>query len=88
MEHEQVQVTCYSGHTYAERPKSFIWEGMEYRVKKVEKEWQEPGEKHFRIITEDDRMFELCYYEASDRWLATEWVSRSAKGGRDEKGSP
>jgi len=88
MEHEPIEVTCYSGHTYAERPKSFLWEGTEHRVKKVEKEWQEPGEKHFRIVTEDDRMFELCYYEDSDRWFATEWLSKSAKGGRDEKGSP
>ena len=88
MEHEPIEVTCYSGHTYAERPKSFLWEGTEHTVKEVEKEWQEPGEKHFRIVTEDDRMFELCYYGDSDRWLATEWLSKSAKGGRDEKGSP
>ena len=88
MEHNPVQVTCYSGHTYAERPKSFLWEGVEHMGKEVEKEWQEPGEKHFRILTEDDRMFELCYYEDSDRWFATEWVAKSAKGGRDENGSP
>jgi len=72
MEHEPVQVTCYSGHTYAERPKSFLWEGREHRVKMVEKEWQEPGERHFRIRTEDDRMFELCYYESRDEWSAVE----------------
>lgn len=88
MEREPVQVACYSGHTYAQRPLSFIWDDTELRVKKVEKEWQEPGARHFRVRTDDDRMFELCYYEASDRWLATEWLSKSAKGGRDEKGSP
>ncbi len=88
MEREPVQVTCYSGHTYAERPESFVGEGTEYRVKDVEKEWQEPGKRHFRVCTDDDRMFELCYYEDSGQWLATEWVLKSEKGGRDEQGSP
>lgn len=77
---EAVRVTCYSGHTYAERPTAFLWEGIEQRVRKIEREWQEPGGKHFRICTEGDRLFELCYYEDGDRWLATEWVSKSEKG--------
>ncbi len=80
MEHERVQVTCYSGNTYAERPMAFIWEGAEQRVVDVEKEWREPGDKHFRLRTEDDRLFELCYYECGDRWSATEWVSKSERG--------
>ncbi len=80
MERGRVQVACYSGRTYAERPTAFLWEGIEQRVRKIEREWQEPGEKHFRIYTEDDRLFELCYYEDGDRWLVTEWVSKSEKG--------
>ena len=83
-----VQVTCYSGRTYADRPGSFIWEGVEVRVKNVERTWQEPGKKSFRVRTEDDRTFELCYHEGGDRWSAAEWVSSRAKGGRDEQGSP
>lgn len=80
MERGRVQVACYSGRTYAERPTAFLWEGIEQKVRKIEREWQEPGEKHFRICTEGDRLFELCYYEDGDWWLATERVSKSEKG--------
>ena len=69
-----VQVTCYSGHTYPERPQSFTWEGQIQRVEKVEKEWREPGWKHFMVCTEKDRRFELCYYEEAGRWSAVELV--------------
>ena len=87
MEAQPVQVICYSAQAFAERPIAFLWQGAEHSVAKVDKEWREPGEKHFRVRTDDDRLFELCYHEASDRWSATEWVLKSAKGGSDEQGS-
>lgn len=36
-----LKVSCYSGYTYAERPESFEWRGVEYEIKEIEKEWQE-----------------------------------------------
>ena len=36
-----LKVSCYSGHIYAERPESFKWRGVEYQVEEIEKEWQE-----------------------------------------------
>jgi hypothetical protein len=86
MERESTQVSCYSGLTYAERPTSFLWEGTVFNVKRIEKEWNEPGERHFRLRTDDDRLFELCYDEGSDGWSVHEWVKNSVKGGRDEQG--
>ena len=73
-EHQPVQVTCYSGRTYADRPASFVWQDKQYEVKEIEREWQEPGEKHFLIKTEDDRRFELCYYEGQDQWSIAEII--------------
>ena len=67
-----LKVTSYSGHTYAERPKSFEWQGVEYEVKEIEKAWQEPGKRLFKVVTEDGKLFELCYNEMVDQWLATE----------------
>ena len=68
-----LQVNCYSGHTYAERPRSFLWQGMEYKVQEIEKAWQEPGKRLFKVITEGGKLFELCYTEAIDQWsLRTE----------------
>ena len=73
---DNLKVTCYSGHTYAERPKSFEWHGIEYDIKSVEKAWREPGKKLFKVVTEDGKLFELCYNEATDRWSAVELTSK------------
>jgi hypothetical protein len=74
MAERPITVTCYSGHTYAERPLSLVWEGAEHRVKEVIKEWQEPGARLFQIQTEDGRMFVLSYNERGDEWSAFETV--------------
>ena len=70
----RVQVQCYSGHTYAERPDSFLWQGELHRVQRIEREWLEPGERHFRIRTGENKLFELCYNESKDEWLLKELV--------------
>ena len=67
-----IRINCYSGHTYAERPHSFLWQGTEYKIKEIEKAWQEPGKRLFKVITEDRKSFELCYDETNDQWSATE----------------
>jgi hypothetical protein len=72
-----VQVVCYSGHTYAERPVSLIWEGIEHKVKQIEKEWQEPGARLFEVRTDDGILFVLSYNERGDEWSAFEIVGRS-----------
>jgi len=73
---EEVDVKCYSGHIYAERPVSFSWQGREYKISKVETEWLEPGKKFFRVVTEDEKLFELCYNEAQDKWWLISQESR------------
>ena len=68
------KIQCYSGRTYADCPISFSWQGYIYKVEKIEKYWQEPGEKHFRVRTKDDNLFEICYHELRDEWSATELI--------------
>ena len=70
-----LKVTCYSGHTYAERPASFLWQGREYKVKQIEKAWQEPGERLFKVTTGEGELFELCYNEADDQWSGIELIA-------------
>lgn len=67
-----VEVKCYSGYTYAQQPRSFLWLGKEYEVSFIQKEWQEPSKRFFQIRTQDERLFELCYNENQDQWLVTE----------------
>jgi hypothetical protein len=68
----EIKVKCYSGYIYAEEPLSFIWQEKELRIKAIEKAWQEPGKRLFRVVTEDGNLFELCYNEKSDYWSAVE----------------
>ena len=72
MEDEPTQVTCYSGRSYADRPASFVWQGRQYEVQTIEREWLEPGERHFLVRTEGEKRFEICYHEREDSWSLTE----------------
>jgi hypothetical protein len=65
-------VRCYSGHTYAERPQSFCWEGKEYEVTAIEKDWQEPGKKCFQVRTRDSKLCQLCYNDMENTWSIIE----------------
>ena len=75
---DSLEVSCYSGHIYAESPRSFKWEGVAYEVDEIEKTWQEPGERHFQVRTGDNKLFRLCYNEAEKQWSITELL-RSRK---------
>jgi len=68
----ETKVKCHSGYVYAEEPRSFIWQEKELSIKVTEKAWQEPGKRLFRVVTEDGKLFELCYNEKSDHWSAVE----------------
>jgi len=64
----KVEFNCYSGHTYAERPVSFLWQGIKYQVQEIEKSWQEPEERHFQTRTKDNNIFHICYNEGKKQW--------------------
>ena len=75
MNSNPLKVNCYSGHIYAERPTSFLWQGTEYEVKEIEKAWQEPAARHFQIRTRGNKLFRLYYSERHEQWSLTELVS-------------
>lgn len=68
----KLTVKCYSGYIYAEEPRSFEWGGVTYEIKEIERAWQEPGARHFKVKTKDNKIFELCYNEAEERWSLNE----------------
>ena len=69
-----LEVRCYSGHTYAERPESFRWRGVEYLIEEIEEAWREPGKRCFRVIVGDNKRFKLCYNVAKEQWSLNELV--------------
>lgn len=76
-------VKCYSGHTYAEEPRSFEWGGVEYEIEQIEKAWREPGERRFLVRVGGNKSFELCYNGTEDNWSITEVVKRLSNAERD-----
>ncbi len=76
---QETRVKCYSSRTYAERPDSFAYQDMIYKVEQIEREWQEPCERHFRVRTQDSKLFKLCYNDQKDEWLLKELISDQLK---------
>ncbi len=68
-EHERAAlVKCYSGHTYAQRPRAFFWQDEEHEIDQVLAEWAHPGGKRFRVSTVAGDRFDLVYEIESDEW--------------------
>ena len=65
---KNIAVKCYSGHTYAQEPRSFECDGVEYKIEDIVRAWQEPGERHFLVKTGGNKSFQICYNEANERW--------------------
>jgi hypothetical protein len=61
-------VECYSGHTYAQEPRTFIWEGHRHPVSLVEQRWRTPDGPAFRVRSESGARFDLHYHELEAQW--------------------
>jgi hypothetical protein len=61
---------------YAQEPRSFEHEGVEYEIIGIEKAWQEPGERHFLVKTRDNKFLRLCYNDVQENWTVTQVVRR------------
>ena len=68
MVREFVRVTCYSGHSYAQEPRAFVWRGDRHVVAAVERTWRTPSGPHFLVRAEDGVRCELAYDERADAW--------------------
>jgi len=69
---EPVEVACYAGARYPERPQRVTWRGAQRDVLAVEREWQEPHRRCYLVRLEGDLLLRLSYYERSERWTAAE----------------
>jgi hypothetical protein len=63
----ECEVRCYSGHTYAQEPRSFVWRGQEYAVESIERAWLEPAGPRWRVRSAAGTVT-LGYDEAEDAW--------------------
>ena len=61
-------VECYSGYQYAQRPAAFYWQGQRKLVEVILDQWLTPATRSFRVITQDQQIFELHFRFDSDDW--------------------
>lgn len=64
----QIEVECYSGHTYAQQPRALTWRGERHEVKSVVRAWRSPDGPHFLVETDEGVVVALHYDEARDEW--------------------
>lgn len=62
------RVECHSGHTYAQEPRAFAWQGQRQVVAQVLDRWRLPAGPAFRVRTVAGQIFDLHYDEAEDLW--------------------
>ncbi|MFQ5613756.1 MAG: hypothetical protein ACE5H9_16650 [Anaerolineae bacterium] len=65
-----VQVQCYSGSVYAERPRRIAWQGHWQTVSQVLDRWRAPQGPGFRVSIESGLVLALQYHEQTDHWTA------------------
>jgi hypothetical protein len=59
-----------SGSRYGERPLAFTWDGERLEVAGVQRQWRTPEGMCYRVITQDEQLFDLLYLEDQDLWKA------------------
>lgn len=66
-----VDVECYSGASYAERPLVLFWRGERYPVSSVLSSQVTPGGKRFDVELENGWTVSLIYRSQIDQWTAS-----------------
>jgi len=75
MKYETIDVKCYSGYKFNERPHSFTFQGRTLEVTKIVDRWyggglkaDQPALNYFKIHTGDGEEFILSYNSLFDAW--------------------
>lgn len=68
----ELQVECYSGHEYAQRPVAFWWQQERFEVSELLAEMNLPAAKRFVLKTRDQRRWVIKYRMDLDAWFLIE----------------
>jgi hypothetical protein len=71
MEAVASKVSCYSGHSYAQRPYRFTWQDEVCLISAIINEEHTPAGKRFLVKTPGGDLFYLDYDIEMDRWQAS-----------------
>jgi hypothetical protein len=65
-----VEVACYSGASYAERPEAVIWRGQRLSIARILKDQITPTGKSFNVILDNGWSIRLQYLNQQTQWIA------------------
>ncbi len=69
-----IEVSCYSGYQYGERPISFKLLERTFQVIEILDRWYGEDHLYFKIKADDQRVYLLKYGQAQDQWSLTGMV--------------
>jgi hypothetical protein len=67
----QVEVSCYSGYRYGERPISFKLLEKTFIVQEILDRWVGEDHLYFKVLADDQRIYLLKYVHDQDQWFLT-----------------
>jgi hypothetical protein len=70
----QVEVSCYSGYRYGERPVTFKLLERTFTVQEILDQWYGPDYLYFKIRADDRKIYLLKYDQNKDQWFLTGMV--------------
>jgi hypothetical protein len=66
-----VEVACYSGAFYAERPEAIFWHGNCFSISRCLRSQTTPIGKSFEVILDNGWQVQLQYLNQQDLWTAS-----------------
>jgi hypothetical protein len=67
----QIEVSCYSGYRYGERPVSFKLLERTIAVKEILDQWYGEDHLYFKVRADDRKIYLLKYDQGQDQWSLT-----------------
>jgi hypothetical protein len=64
----QIEVCCYSGYRYGERPLSFKLLEKTFAVEEIIDQWYGEDYLYFKVRADNQKVYVLKYDQAKDRW--------------------
>ena len=65
----QIEVSCYAGYRYPERPVSFTLLGRVFEIEAILDRWYGENFLYFKVRVADQRVYLLKYDQYEDRWF-------------------
>jgi hypothetical protein len=64
----RIEVECYAGTRYPERPLAFMVRGQRFKVTRVLDRWYGEEAQYFKVMAEDRLIYLLRYTPGQDTW--------------------